>query len=843
MTPPARATRARTSTSAPVRPGRFGPRIGAVPGQTLTPRESAILAAVERRLSNPEIASELFISVRTVESHIASLRRKLGAESRADLIAAAGERRETSVRLPDTRFVGRQAELDALGALIDAHRCVTVVGPGGVGKTRLALEFAARRHGDRSPVVVELEHADPDDVVPRIARALDLEAVAGADVTASVAFALASHPYLLVLDNIDRVGPAVQDAARRILPAARDLRILGTSRTPFGDPAEHVLALEPLPVGGADAAALTMFLDRLSANGVAPTAGERAIAGRICARLDGLPLAIELAASVSRHLGLAELADRLDRDFAALDRAVPRGRHRTLETTFDWTWDLLEAEEREVLCRLAALPRTFDVDLATAVTHPGSEGVLLRLLDHSMIVPAGGSPRRFRLLAVMREFVRARTDAATIRDVLERHAEYHERVAAEFVERARVDDSREALRESARLCPEVNAALRWALAARHPTALTLATSLAIGIEQYGSDVDSVRSISMAARDERVRAEADPTQLLVLGSGIAYLDVPLVDELAERALAIAEDDRGRLAAHHLAGLADAYLDRGAGAIDHLGEAERLATELGDAWELGAVHQMRGLALRGPSVDDPVAAIAEFEEAMRWYAVAGDAMHVSNARFMMASVAARSGIDPERAARWAAECVDYATRAGNTHELAHATLVQQTLGVPDAASSLDELTAEFRRLGDVRCLTRCLLLAADRADGATAGVPLLEEALAFAESAGDRAHQADALGRLVAAHWASGDELRTRLALGRLEALAGAEAAASARPAGLDDPVDAPVGPPSAAAVAAGQSGSPSGPVPVPSGTSRTSTSSSRPAPPATSSARSGPRSRA
>lgn len=785
MTAPARAPHARTSTSPPVRSRRFGPRIGAVPGQTLTPRESAILAAVERRLSNPEIASELFISVRTVESHIASLRRKLGAESRAELIAAAGERRGTSVRLPDTRFVGRETELDALGALIDAHRCVTVIGPGGVGKTRLALEFAARRHGERSPVVVELEHAEPDDVVPRIARALDLEAVAGADVTASVAFALASHPYLLVLDNIDRVGPAVQEAARRILPVARELRIVGTSRTPFGDPAEHVLALEPLPVGGADASALTMFLDRLSANGVAPTAGERAIAGRICARLDGLPLAIELAASASRHLGLAELADRLDRDFAALDRAVPRGRHRTLETTFEWTWDLLDADEREVLCRLAALPRTFDVDLATAVTHPGSEGVLLRLLDRSMIVAAGGSPRRFRLLAVMREFVRARTDAATIRDVLERHAVYHERVAAEFVERARVDDSLEALRTSARLCPEVNAALRWALAARHPTALSLATSLAVGIEQYGSDVDSVRSISMAARDERVRAEADPDQLLMLGNGIAYLDVPLVDELAERALAIAEDDRGRLAAHHLAGLADAYLDRGAGALDHLGEAERLARELGDAWELGAVHQMRGLALRGPSVDDPVAAIAEFEEAMRWYAVAGDAMHVSNARFMMASVAARSGIDPERAARWAAECVEYATRAGNAHELAHATLVQQTLGVPDAAASLEELTSEFRRLGDVRCLTRCLLLTADRAERADAVVPLLEEALAFAESAGDRAHQADALGRLVAAHWASGDELRTRLALGRLEAVAGAEAAASARPPGLDE----------------------------------------------------------
>ena len=93
--------------------------------------------------------------------------------------------------------------IDALTALPDAHRCVSVIGPGGVGKTRLALEFAARRHSERSPIVIELEHAEPDDVVPRIARALDLEAVPGADVLSSVATALASRPYLLVLDNID----------------------------------------------------------------------------------------------------------------------------------------------------------------------------------------------------------------------------------------------------------------------------------------------------------------------------------------------------------------------------------------------------------------------------------------------------------------------------------------------------------------------------------------------------------------------------------------------------------------------------------------------------------------
>ena len=773
-------------------------RLSAVPASTdtLTAREAAVLAAVERRLSNPEIASELFISVRTVESHIASLKRKLGAENRGELMTAAGARRVASVRLPDTRFVGRETELADLAALVDAHRCVSITGPGGVGKTRLALEFAERHHDRYTPIVVELEHAGPDDVVARIARALDLEAAPRTDALASVAFALSSNRYLLVLDNIDRVGGAVQEAAQRILREAPDLRMVGTTRTAFGDPAEHVYTLEPLPVEGSDAPALTMFLDRLSRYGVPSTPGERELAARICARLDGLPLGIVLAASVTRYLGLEELAGRLDRDFAALDRAAPAGRHRTLETTFGWTWDLLADDERNVLCRLAALPRTFDVELAAAVTHPGVEGVIVRLLDHSLLVPAGGRPRRFRLLAVLREFVRARTDPAVLREVLEQHALHVGAVTDEFVLHARTDDSAEALRMSATLCPEVNAALRWALAAKHPSALTLAADLAIGVEQYGSDVNSVRAIAMAARDERVLASATPQQLLLLGNALAFLDVELVGDLAERAMAIVgEPDRdgdggggarARLAAHHLAGMADAYADRHASALAHLDEAERIATALGDDWELAAVRQMRGIALRHASPSQTEPAIVEFEAAMRGFARAGDAMHVNNARFMLAFAAAESGLEPERTEQLVAECIAYASSVGNEHELAHAFLVRAKLH-PEAPSEGDNITAligTFRRLGDLRCLTRSLLLQARRT-GPTARVGVLEEALSVAETAGDRGHQTAALAALVEARWALDDRFGTLATLDRLAAVAGADAASAACPAELVD----------------------------------------------------------
>lgn len=776
------------------------PRLGAVStrADTLTPRESAILAAVERRLSNPEIASELFISVRTVESHIASLKRKLGAESRAELMAAAGERREraASVRLPHNAFVGREADLAALSALLDEHAWVTVVGPGGVGKTRLALEFASA--DERVPVVVELEHAEPGDVVARIARALDLEAGPGSDIASSVSLALATHPYLLVLDNVDRVGVAVGEAVARAHATAPALRVLTTSRTPIGDPGEAVFPLAPLAVGddGGGAPAVTMFLDRLASAGRSEAApmrlsaahaspGELELAAEVCARLDGLPLAIELAAAVARHLSLAELASRLERDFATLDRAVPEGRHRTLETAFEWTWDLLTDEEREVLCRLAALPRTFDVDLAAAVTHPGAEGVMLRLLDHSLLVPAGGHPRRFRLLAVTREFVRSRTDPETIHEVLRQHAEFLDESVLVFVATARTDSSLEAMHRSETLCPEVNAALRWALAARHPAAVSLANSLSIGVEQFGSDADSIRTLAMAAHDEGFLAAAAPSQLLSIGTALAFMDVALVSELAQRALALAADDNDLLAAHHLAGLADAYAERHDSAIEHLDEAARLAVAQHAEWDLAAVRQMRGLALRDSTVEGARRAITEFEAAMRGFAVAGDQIHVNNSRYMMAHTAAEAGIELDRAAQWASECVDYARSIGNEHELAHAQLVQATLGA-DSEGELEELTSRFRRLGDLRCVTRSLGLRAERGTPVER-VVLLEEALGVAEDAGDRARQIAILARLVETLWSLDDRHRTLVALDRLAAVGGADAAAEACPPDLADAV--------------------------------------------------------
>jgi hypothetical protein len=461
---------------------------------------------------------------------------------------------------------------------------------------------------------------------------------------------------------------------------------------------------------------------------------------------------------------LDDLAARLDRDFGLLDRAAPEGRHRSLQTAFEWTWDLLAPDEQDVLRRLAALPRTFDIDLAIAVTHRRVEGTVMRLLDRSLLVPASSRPPRWRLLAVLREFVLDRTDATLVQEVLARHAAYIEGTAAGFIRRARVDSSREAMRLSAMMCPEANAALRWTIDQGSSLAPSLASSLAVGVEQYGSDVDSLEGLARAARDERVLTLATPLQLLALGDALAFFDVDLVSALADRALRIATDDEGRLAAHRLAGVAAAHGPDPASALPHLAVAETLALTLGQSWQLAATRQYRGVALRAMALrsGDPAVlteALDAFEAAVVDYARAGDDAHVHNVRFMMALTAAESGRDLERAATWAAECADYAERTGNEHELAHARLAQATLGVEEGIE-LSDLIQTFRQLGDLRCVNRGLLLQAARTPDPAGRVRVLGEALSIAVAANDRTRQAATLERLIAAQRAADDGAASR-----------------------------------------------------------------------------------
>ncbi|MEV5824672.1 BTAD domain-containing putative transcriptional regulator [Spirillospora sp. NPDC052242] len=445
----------------------------------------------------------------------------------------------TNLPAPLTGLVGREAAVADVRALLDESRLVTLTGPGGVGKTRLALATAraltGADAGERFPDgvwLVELSGLDrasgasPADAIAMVLGVRDDDAPAVEAVRRTpvelLAGALAARRLLLVLDNCEHVIDQVAVQVAALLRAAPGVCVLATSQESLALSGERLWPVPPL--GEADAVRLFTERAAAAAPGFAPGPDDTAAIAAVCRRLDGIPLAVELAATRVRALGVAGLADRLDDRFRLLtsgNRDAP-ARQRTLRAMIDWSWEPLTADERAVLRRLAVHADGCTLRAAEDVcAQDGLDGldvldVLARLVDRSLVVRADGTGGpRYRLLESVKAYCLERLDeAGESAEVRARFVRYHVALAVRAEPYLYGHDQRRWLElldaEAANQRAALEDATRLGLAAE---ALRLVNALAWHWYLRGRLTEALRSLDLALAaadgpsEERAKATA------------------------------------------------------------------------------------------------------------------------------------------------------------------------------------------------------------------------------------------------------------------------------------------------------------------------------------------------
>ncbi len=416
-----------------------------------------LLAAHERRPDDSEVLVALLraeaatagpaSALARYESHRADLAERLGVDPdpalqriQAELLAADDPVR-TGLRYDAAGLLGRDPDLARLRSALAASRLVTVLGPGGIGKTSIAQVLARESRLPHVHVVELVGVGAGDDVVVAVGAALGvrgsvttrhtLTATQQADVRSRLAQELDTGPTLLVLDNCEHVLEPVAALVAFLLATTRDLQVLATSRAPLRLAAERAVPLSQL--SAVDAGEL--FVQRASAT--RPDAVlERDAVRAVVDRLDGLPLAVELAAARVRTMTVREVAAALENRFAALrsrDRSTP-DRHRTLEAVIAWSWDLLGADEQRALAWLSVFQDGFDRQTAVTVLGPDGSDLVDALAEQSLLViTEDGGTARFRALETIREYAASQLERS---GGVEAAADAQRRWARELAERA-----------------------------------------------------------------------------------------------------------------------------------------------------------------------------------------------------------------------------------------------------------------------------------------------------------------------------------------------------------------------------------------------------------------------
>ncbi|MEU0687902.1 AfsR/SARP family transcriptional regulator [Streptomyces uncialis] len=366
----------------------------------------------------------------------------------------------TGLSAPLAGLIGRTRAVAAAAELLAAHRLVTLTGPGGVGKTRLAEEVAGRVAGDYPDGVRMVGLAGSLDVAEQLSAALGIRE----EGPAGLEDALRSRRLLLLLDNCEHVIDSAADVIRRVLGAAPGLSVLATSREPVGLAGEAVWTVPPL----AQADAELLFAQRAAAAapGFTVTGDNAEAVAEICRRLDRIPLALELAATRVRALGVRELSARLDDRFRLLDgghRGTP-ARQRTLRAVIDWSWELLGDDERTVLRRLSVFADGCALEAAESVCGGDTDvlGPLIRLVDRSLVTVTDGP--RYRLPESVAAYATERlAEADESGAVGQRHHSYYAGLVERAAPRLHGPGQRQWVNRLDQESANLRTALEWAL--------------------------------------------------------------------------------------------------------------------------------------------------------------------------------------------------------------------------------------------------------------------------------------------------------------------------------------------------------------------------------------------
>ncbi|MFK8254185.1 ATP-binding protein [Ancylobacter terrae] len=536
--------------------------------------------------------------------------------------------RSHNLPVPPTRLIGRAAAVEAVLHQFDLSRLVSLVGPGGIGKTRVALAAADRllARCEHGVWFIDLARVDSPAFVPgAIAAAIDLN-VHSADIPLALQAFLRDRELMLVLDNCEHLADAVASCVELLLAGAARLRVLATSREPLRLAGERVYRLPPLEapplsrdLAAADALAfpaVELFVERAAGNlgDFALGDADAAAVAAICRRLDGLPLAIELAATRVDAFGAGELLDRLDDRFQLLKGRPGHGRHETLAATLDWSYHLLSAGERSVLRRLSVFAGAFDLRSACALAGDGrrESGDLVadvaNLVAKSLLATERGEGGTLlRLLDTTRRYALHKLDESGEREELRRrHAEHLLQIAEHAeAEWDRLPTAKWLARYGPRV-DDIRSALGWAFAGGRgrPIAVSL-TVAAIPFWEHLSLVEECRAAVKRALDrgfDDCRSERDDMKLcMALGTTLLHTRGPLpeVKSAWARALHLAERlDDAEYVLRCLWGLCDFHTWTG----DHraaLAIAQRIRQVAMDRGDLAAsinVDRQAGTALR-------------------------------------------------------------------------------------------------------------------------------------------------------------------------------------------------------------------------------------------------------